>query len=299
MGDTITLLWNTLFFQPMLNGLILLYGVLFHNFGLTIVVFTVLIRILILPLTLKQLHASKSLSRLQPEMAKLQKRHANDRQRLAQEQMRLYREQGVNPMGCAVPTLIQFPVWIGLYQSVLLALAATPENLMSLSRHLYPGLPLVYQMVPLQSHFLWLDLGQPDQFLVLPVLVMGSMWVQQKMMTMPSEDPKQQQMNATMQWMMPIMFGFFTVQFASGLAIYWFVSNVISIVIQYFVTGWGSLTWFQGTTPALIQASGNGRQGQAPPEETAPVAPEAKTSAKGHSDGGRSRSKRKDSRRSR
>ena len=90
----------------MLNGLILLYGFLFHNFGLTVVVFTVLVRLLILPLTLRQLHASKSMSRLQPELAKIQKRHADDRQRLSQEQMRLYKEHGINPLGCAVPTLI-------------------------------------------------------------------------------------------------------------------------------------------------------------------------------------------------
>ena len=114
MGETIGLLFDTLLFEPILNGLILLYGVLFHNLALTIVVFTILIRVLILPLTLRLLHASKSLSRLQPEMAKLQKKYKDDRQRLSQEQMRLYREQGVNPLGCAVPTLIQFPVWIGL-----------------------------------------------------------------------------------------------------------------------------------------------------------------------------------------
>jgi YidC/Oxa1 family membrane protein insertase len=143
-----------------------------------------------------------------------------------------------------VPTLIQFPVWIGLYQSILAALAATPENLMNLSRHLYPNLSQVHELVPLDSRFLWLDLAVPDQFFLLPILVAGSGWLQQKMSTMPTDDPRQQQMNNTMQWMMPMMFGFFTVSFASGLAIYWFISNVISIAVQYFVTGWGSLTWF-------------------------------------------------------
>lgn len=244
MGNFIEPLWNTAVFQPMLNGLILLYGLFFHNFGLTVVIFTVLVRLVILPLTMRQLHAAKAMSRLQPELSKLQKRYANDRQRLSQEQIRLYKEHGVNPLGCAVPTLIQFPVWIGLYQSILAALAATPENLMNLSRHLYPSLSQVHELVPLDSRFLWLDLASPDPFFLLPVLVAGSGWLQQKMSTMPTDDPRQQQMNNTMQWMMPMMFGFFTVSFASGLAIYWFISNAISIVIQYFVTGWGSLTWF-------------------------------------------------------
>ena len=250
MPDFITSIWNTVFFQPMLNGLILLYGLFFHNFGLTIVIFTILVRIVILPLTIRQLNAAKSMAKLQPELAKLQKKFANDRQAMSQAQMELYKKYGVNPLGCAVPTLIQFPVWIGLYQSILAALAATPENLMSLSRHLYPSIQLVHQLVPLDSRFLWLDLASPDPLYILPVFVAASGWLQQKMSTMPTDDPRQQQMNQSMQWMMPIMFGFFTISFASGLAIYWFISNVISIIVQYFVSGWGSLTWFNKTLPS-------------------------------------------------
>ena len=298
MGETIGLLFDTLLFEPILNGLILLYGVLFHNLALTIVVFTILVRVLILPLTLRQLHASKALSRLQPEMAKLQKKYKDDRQRLSQEQIRLYREQGVNPLGCAVPTLIQFPVWIGLYQAILLALAATPEALLNLSRHLYPGLKNLHALVPLQSSFLWMDLGLPDVSLILPLLVGGSMFLQQKMMTMPTEDPRQQQMNSTMQWMMPIMFGFFTTQFDSGLAIYWLVSNLISIVVQYFVTGWGSLTWFNKALPAPATSGPGSNDGH---EETGTEIESSATKAKpkkGQSNG-KSGNKRKIGRRSR
>ncbi|MSQ28213.1 MAG: membrane protein insertase YidC [Dehalococcoidia bacterium] len=251
MPEFVTVAWNTLFFQPMLNFIIVLYGLLFHNFGLTVLVFTVLIRLAMLPFTLKQLRATKAMSRLQPELSKLQKRFGDDKQKLTQAQMQLYKEYGVNPLGCAVPTIIQFPIWIGLYQSIQKALGATPQDLMDLSRHLYSGFDFVQSLVPLESRFLWLDLGQPDPLYVFPVLVGGSMWFQQKMATMPTQDPKQQQMNSMMQWMMPIMFGYFTVSFSSGLALYWFVSNVISMVIQYFVTGWGSLT-FMGRLPAMI-----------------------------------------------
>ena len=297
MPEIVTQLWNNLFFQPILNGLIILYGLLFNNMALTIVVFTILIRVLILPLTLRQLRASKALAALQPKMAQIQKRYKDDRQRLSQEQMRLYREQGVNPLGCAVPTLIQFPIWIGLYQSIQLALAVQPEHLMNLTRHLYPTLTHLHSLVPLESKFLWLDLGHPDLTMVLPVLVGGSMWIQQKMMTMPTDDPRQQQMNQTMQWMMPIMFGFFTVQFASGLAIYWFVSNLISIIIQYFVTGWGSLTWFgrelPGRSAPIASLAGDGTAAE---DADAPAAPQ--NPAKRQSNG-KPGSKRKISRRSR
>jgi YidC/Oxa1 family membrane protein insertase len=273
MPQQVTDLWNVIFFQPMLNGLVLLYGLLFQNFGLTVVVFTLLIRLIILPLTLRQLHAAKNMSRLQPELAKIQKRYANDRQKLSQEQMRLYKEHGVNPLGCAVPTLIQFPVWIGLYQSIQLALAAKPEDFMRLSEHLY-NLPLVYDLVPLNSRFFWLDLALPDPFYLFPVLVGGSMWIQQKMATMPTTDERQQQMNATMQWMMPMMFGFFTVSFPSGLAIYWFASNLISIIVQYFVTGWGSMSTIPWLGPRL---TGSAATAIAPSpdeeiDEAAPVA---------------------------
>ena len=234
-------IWNNLFQDPMLNGLVILYGLLWQNFAITIVVFTIVVRLIMLPFTIKQLQATKGMQTLQPKMAALQKRYANDRQRLSQEQMKLYKEHGVNPLGCAVPTIIQFPIWIGLYQSILLAMAATPESLVSLSGHLYSWMPEIAKLIPLRSEFLWLDLSHPDKTLILPVLVAASTYVQQKMAATTSTDPKQQQMNSMMQGMMPLMLGFFAVQFASGLAIYWIVSNTASMAIQYFVLGMGGL----------------------------------------------------------
>ncbi|MDP2726550.1 MAG: YidC/Oxa1 family membrane protein insertase, partial [Dehalococcoidia bacterium] len=250
MPAEITTLWNLVILQPMLNFLILLYRVTFSNFGVAILVFTLVIRILMLPLTLKQLHASRSMMTLQPKMKELQKKHGKDREKISQETMKLYKEHGVNPLGCALPTLVQFPIWIGLYQSIIQALADTPDGLLSLSQHLYQGLALVWVTVPLNNQFLWLDLAKPDPFMVLPILVGGSMWLQQKMMTVPNLDPQQAQMNKMMQTMMPLMFAFMTLQFSSGLALYWVVSNLIGIAMQYTVTGWGSLL-----TPAPAPAA--------------------------------------------
>lgn len=241
MPAEITLAWNLVILQPMLNFLILLYRVTFSNFGVAILVFTLVIRILMLPLTLKQLHGSRSMMALQPKMQELQKKYGKDREKISQETMKLYKEHGVNPLGCALPTIVQFPIWIGLYQSIIQALADTPEGLLSLSQHLYKALETVWSTVPLNNSFLWLDLARPDPLFILPVLVGGSMWVQQKMMTVPNPDPQQAQMNQMMQTMMPLMFAFMTVQFASGLALYWVMSNLIGIALQYTVTGWGSL----------------------------------------------------------
>lgn len=300
MPDFVTDIWNTVFFNPMLNGLVILYGLSFKDLGVTIAVFTVIIRILMLPLTLRQLHSTKAMSQMQPKLAAIQKRYANDKQKLAQEQMRLYKEAGINPLGCLGPMVIQFPIWIGLYQSILLALASTPESLISLSKHLYSWLPQVHELVPLNSQFLWLDLGQPDPVYAIPVLVAGSMWVQQKMSTMPGGDERQAQMNQTMQYTMPLMFGFMTLQFASGLAIYWFISNVISIVIQYFVTGWGSLTWFSrggGANPGSAVSAGPSDEPPDAPDAAEGAADEASTQPR--TSNGKPGSKRKDRRRSR
>jgi len=225
----------------MINVLIVLSGYIFNSFGLTIIVLTVIVRFAMYPLTQKQLRASKAMQSIQAELAELKKKYAKDKQQLAKEQMRLYKESGMNPAGCLVPMLIQMPIWIALYQSIIRVLAVAPEDFLSLSQHLYSSWTTVFSQVPLESHFLWLDLAMPDRWLILPILVGGTMWVTQKMMTTPTADPQQQAQSQMMLWMMPLMFAFFTLQFPSGLALYWVASNVIQIVMQYFITGWGGL----------------------------------------------------------
>jgi len=225
----------------MINVLIVMSGYLFGNFGLAIIALTIVVRAATLPLTLKQLGATKALQELQPKMAELQKKYGRDKAKLAQEQMQLYRESGVSPAGCMLPMLVQLPIWIALFQSIIRILAVIPEQFLNLSRHLYSSWALVFSLVPLNSKFLWLDLAIPDKFLILPLLVGGTMWVQQKMVMPKTVDPKQQAQSTMMLWLMPIMFAFLTLQFPSGLALYWIVSNVISIVVQYYVTGWGGL----------------------------------------------------------
>jgi YidC/Oxa1 family membrane protein insertase len=233
--------WDLIILNPVINVLIVVSDNLGGNFGLTIIVFTIFIRAAMYPLTLKQLRASKAMQALQSEVAEIRKKYAKDKQRAAQEQMRLFKESGVSPAGCLIPMLIQFPVWIALYQSIIRVLAIAPEDFLNLSQRLYTSWPSVFSLVPLESKFLWLDLSVPDRWLFLPILVGGTMWVQMKMTTTPGADPRQQAQSQMMVWMMPLMFAFFTMTFPSGLALYWVTSNVISIVMQYFVVGWGGL----------------------------------------------------------
>ncbi|HEX75003.1 MAG TPA: membrane protein insertase YidC [Dehalococcoidia bacterium] len=241
-------LWNSIILEPVLNSLIALSEILFSNVGLAIIVLTVIVRLVLFPLTLRQTQSTKAMQSLQPKLQELQKKYGKNQRKLQQETMMLYKEAGINPLGCLWPMLIQLPIWIALYQSIMRALAATPENLLDLSQHLYSW-SVVSQAVPLNEHFLWFQLSQPDRYLLLAILVGGTMWVQQKMVTAPATDPRQQSMTSMTTLMMPLMFGMFTLSFPSGLALYWVVSNIIGIGIQYFATGgWGYLT-----TPSALK----------------------------------------------
>ena len=213
-------IWNQIILGPMINSLILLYAVLFSNFGISILVFTVLIRLVTLPLTLRQIRMTKKMSTVQPLIKDLQQKYANDKSRVSQETMRIYKEHGINPLGCLGPMFIQMPIWIGLYQAIIQTLPANPDSLVGLSQKLYTWLPLVNKVVPLDSDMLWLDLAQPDRTPILPVLVGVSMWAVQKMSMMPSTDPRQQQTANMMLWMMPMMLMFFSFQLPSGLSLY-------------------------------------------------------------------------------
>ena len=166
-------------------------------------------------------------------MAELKKKYGGDKERMLQEQQKLYKGMGVNPLGGCLPTLVQFPIWIGLYQSINSVLADTPLELMNLGKNVYASFAAIVDIVPLQSRFLWLNLGNPDSTFVLPVLVAGTMWLQQKIMTpQTNADPQQASMSQTMQVMMPLIFGYMTTTFASGLAIYFVISNVVGVAMQ-------------------------------------------------------------------
>ena len=262
--DVIISIWNTLVIEPMINSLVMLYSIFFLSFGITIVVFTILIRAAMFPLTVKQSRALKAMTVLQPRLKAIQDKYGDDRQKRASETMKVYKEAGVNPIGCLGPFFIQFPIWIGLYQAILQTLPSTPESLVGLSSRLYSWLPQVHEVVPLNSSFLWLDLALPDRTPILPVAVGASMFIMQKMTTMPTADPRQQSTNQMMLWMMPLMFGFFTTTFPSGLAVYWVISNVVGVVMQGFITGWGPIL---SLNPLRRRAE--------EPEESPPEAPAA------------------------
>jgi YidC/Oxa1 family membrane protein insertase len=232
------------------NSLIVLSHYLFDNFGLAIIALTLVVNAAMMPLTLKQIRASKAMQEMQPKMAELQKKYARDRQKLAQEQMRLYRESGMSPLGCLGPLVIQLPIWIALYRSIIRLLAVTPEDFLGLSQYLYSW-PVVYSTLPLESGFLWWNLAVPDLTFVMAILVGGAMWFQQKMVTPKTTDPDQQRQSRIMLWMMPMMFGYITILLPSGLSLFWLTSSLFRIVAQYLAFGRGGL----GSPPPTPKAS--------------------------------------------
>jgi YidC/Oxa1 family membrane protein insertase len=219
--------------SPLISALLVLYSILGHSFPLAIIVLTVAVRLVTLPLTLPQQRSTRRMNELQPQLKELQKKYAGNKQKLAEEQMALYRQNGVNPLGGCLPLILQLFIMIALYNSITGALALNPLQLLGLAQRVGPS---IAPLLPIDSKFLWLDLGQPDQFFVLPILVVITTYLQQKVMTPASADPTASATSRQMNIMMPLMFGLFALQFASGLSIYFIVSNLIGIG-QYYLIG--------------------------------------------------------------
>ena len=236
-------IWNVIFIRPMVNSLILLYIVLGQNFGLSIISFTMIIRLLMFPLSIRQTKQMKAMSVIQPKIKQIQERFKDDRQKISQETMALYKQQGVNPIGCLGPLIIQMPIFIGLYQALYITLPSNPENLTQLSDSIFGFIPLINQAVPIDASFLWLNLGSivrdSDIYtqIGLPVLVGASTFFMQKTTATPAMDDRQKSTNRMMLWFMPILLAWFTLSFPSGLALYWLISNVVGTLIQLIITG--------------------------------------------------------------
>lgn len=177
-----------------------------RNFGISIIVVTILIKILLLPLTLKQDKSMKEMKKLQPELEKIKQKYANDKQMLNIKTMELYREHKVNPLGGCLPILIQFPI--------LIALFGVLRN----------------GIIPKDSSFLWLKLSDKDPFYILPVLNGAVSFLQQKLMG-TSDNPQMK----NMMFIFPILMIYISYRMPSGLQLYWLTSSILAVVQQYFI----------------------------------------------------------------
>jgi YidC/Oxa1 family membrane protein insertase len=228
------------------NILIFIYGFVGQSFGIAIILLTVLIRLITWPLNAQQMKGAKAMQELQTdkEWLAIQKKYAKDREKLAQEQMRIYRERNINVFGSCLPTLIQFPILFALIPAITYAIGSTPLSILNLSKSLY-SFQDVAALVPLNSKFLWMDLGLPERTVILGIgipvlaLIVGLTTYIQTKLTMPPSTNSNDQSAATGRMMsiyMPVMLFLFSVNYASGLSVYFVASNILSI-IQYALMG--------------------------------------------------------------
>ncbi|MGJ7913706.1 YidC family membrane integrase SpoIIIJ [Neobacillus sp. LXY-1] len=207
--------WNEYIVYPLSWFILEVAHLLGGSYGWSIIVVTIIIRLVILPLMIKQTKSSKAMQALQPEMLKLKEKYSSKDQKtqqtLQQETMALYQKHGVNPMAGCFPLLIQMPILIGFYHAI------------SRTEALKNGM------------FLWFDLGEKDPFYILPIVAGITTFIQQKMMMAGTENQNPQM--AMMVWTMPIMIVIFALNFPAALSLYWVVGNIFMIVQTYFIKG--------------------------------------------------------------
>lgn len=249
--------FNLIFTFPIFNALVLFYR-LFGDFGLSVVVLTIVIKLVLFPLTLQQLRSMKSTQALQPQIAEIKKKYAKDQQAQMMATQALYKEYGINPASGCLPLIPQMFVLYGLYQAFDIVLLFKPTKTESLLQHInsyiYPFIPHFATLPNLNldwftfiNHAWSFPLSQPDPTHILPILA-GLMTFIQLRMSQPATsttaaskgDPTTQTMK-TMQYIMPLFTVFIGWTFPAGLALYWTVSSIFQAIQQYFVTGWGSL----------------------------------------------------------
>jgi YidC/Oxa1 family membrane protein insertase len=207
--------WNTYIVYPLSQLITYVANLTNENFGLAIIIVTILIRLLILPLMIKQTKSSKAMQALQPEMQKLREKYSSKdqktQQKLQQETMALMQKHGVNPLAGCFPILIQMPILIGFYHAIM----RTRE----IAEH----------------SFLWFDLGERDPYFILPILAGVFTFIQQKLMMAGTAQQNPQM--AMMLWLMPIMIVVFAVSFPAALSLYWVVGNLFMIAQTFFIKG--------------------------------------------------------------
>ncbi|AMX84946.1 OxaA precursor [Geobacillus subterraneus] len=207
--------WNEYIVYPLSWLIKYVAEMLGGSYGLSIIVVTILIRLLILPLMIQQTRNAKAMQALQPEIEALRKKYsskdAQTQQKLQQEMMLLFQKHGVNPMAGCFPILIQMPILIGFYHAIMRTREIAQHN------------------------FLWFDLGEKDPYYILPVIAGVTTFIQQKIMMAGSAQQNPQM--AMLLWMMPIMIVIFAINFPAALSLYWVVGNIFSIVQTYLIKG--------------------------------------------------------------
>ncbi len=209
VDESIDFGWFGVISRPLLWLLVMFYDKV-GNYGLAIVLLTLLVKLVLLPVTQKSFESAERMKKLQPLIKEMQAKYKNDRMMASQKQMELFKEHNVSPFGGCLPMLLQMPIWIALY------------------RTLYTSVELYQQ--PFISG--WIDnLAFKDPTYVLPVLVTVLMLVQQIFTPLPQDNPSMKYV----MWGMPLMFGVIMLQLPAGLGLYIFANSVLTVAQQYYI----------------------------------------------------------------
>jgi len=256
--------WETFFIAPLANGLVIFYRLLGENMGVAIIVFSLILKIVLNPLSKTQLESAKKMKDLAPRLEKLKKKYKNNPTKLAQVQADLYKENGVNPLGGCLPQLLQLAILIAFYGVFTRTLYPGINTVDAFNNFLYSPLKFA-EGAAINTKFFNLDITKPDVFKLsfLPFVLPGAFLilstvaqflsikimepyveVETKMAkkTKGVEDDMQVAMQKSMSYTFPILTLLIGVKFPSGLVLYWLVFSVFQLVQQYKMSGWGALT---------------------------------------------------------
>ena len=180
----------------------------FASYGWAIILLTIIVKMALYPLTVKQVKSMKAMQELSPKMKKIQEKYKDNPQMMQQKIGALYKDAGVNPLAGCLPLLIQMPILMGMYYSLYNFSYPTPES----------------------AYFLWMtSMSDPDPLYILPVLSALTTFLQQKMTTTDSNNPQMKMM----MFIMPLFIGWISINFPSGLVLYWVTMNVVQIAQQW------------------------------------------------------------------
>jgi len=179
------------------------------NYGVVIILLTLIVRLVLTPLTITQTKSMAKMQKMQPQLKELQKKYKGDKEKLQQETMEFYRKNNVNPLSGCLPLLLQMPVFFALFGTLM-----------------YPTEKVT--SVVTNFNFLWMNLNERDPYYILVILMVGTMFLSTWLTT---ADPKQ----SKVMYLMPLVFGFISYRFPSGILVYWVTTNVWSIGQQYLV----------------------------------------------------------------
>lgn len=253
-------MWETFFIKPLANGLFFFYHI-FGNLGLAIIALTVLVRLILVPLTLPSMRQMQKMRDLAPELAKLKERHKDDKMKLAQAQADFYKSRGINPASGCLPQVVQMVLLIALFGTLSRVIRSNGDVAGHINNLLYEPLKIADGV---QTHFLGYDVLQKDvlvipglplplpgvflllaavvQFLSSKMMAPVASAIEKKAQKTPGElDDAMASMQKQMLYMFPLMTIFIGYSFPLGLVLYWVIFSLFQAVQQYLISGWGGL----------------------------------------------------------